>query len=64
MAPRIKDISTHNDSLVIPYPKGHFDILPTPDFHFFIIASDTVEIFFGDGEEPTSKRGSPVDAFC
>lgn len=43
------------------YPKGHFNILTTPDFHFFIIASNVVEIFFWDGEEATSEGGGPTE---
>lgn len=46
MAQRLKDSenSTRDGISVTPYPKGHFYILSAPDFHFFIIAADTVEV--------------------
>lgn len=43
-----------------PYPKGHLDVLASPDFHVFIIAANLVEIIFRDGEEAASKRGRPA----
>lgn len=56
-----KQAVPQNGSWLTPYPKWHFNILPSPDFHFFIIASNLIEIFFRYGEEPTCKRRSPVD---
>lgn len=52
-----------NDSFVKSYPEWHFNVLTTPYFHFLIIASNMVEIFFRDGEQTTSKRGSPTEKY-
>lgn len=59
-----KLLRVQNGSLVTSYPEWHFDVLTAPYFHFFIVASNMVEIFFRDGEETTSKCGSPIEKFC
>lgn len=59
-----KTLGFQSDSWVMSYPKWHFNVLTAPYFHFFIIAANMVEIFFRDGEETTSKRGSPIEKFC
>lgn len=53
-----------NDTLVTSYPEGHLNVLAAPYLHLFIVASDLVEIFFRDGEEAASKRGSPAEEIC
>lgn len=43
------------------YSKGHLDVFASPDFHFFIVTSDVLKIFLGDGEKSSRKCWCPVN---